>query len=289
MKISTFTVVAGSDACNAKCPYCVSKMTGKNLGMKLPEVNWRNFDKACLLAKTNFVSTVLFTGKGEPTLFPDQITEFLQHMKQYEFPIIEMQSNGLTFGREWKKYEKYLKEWYENGLSTISLSIAHYKKEKNKEIFTPDSEYIDLAEVISNLHKIGFSIRLSCILVKDFVDTLDEFKGLVDFCKENNVEQLTVRPVRKPESSEDKAVYNWTRDNEPTKDSITKIDDFIRKNGHKLMTFSYGAEVYDLFGQNVAISDCLTIKPETDEIRQLIFFPDGHLRYDWQYKGAILM
>ena len=62
MKISTFTIVAGSAACNAKCPYCVSKMTGKELGMKEPEVNWRNFDKACRLAQVNQVSTVLFTG-----------------------------------------------------------------------------------------------------------------------------------------------------------------------------------------------------------------------------------
>lgn len=289
MKISTFTVVAGSAACNAKCPYCVSKMTGKELSMKLPEVNWRNFDKACILAKTNQVSTVLFTGKGEPTLFPEQITSFLKNMGRHEFPLIEMQSNGLVFGREWKKYEKHLKEWYDNGLNTISLSIAHYKDSENKKILTPDSDYINLAEVIGKLHGIGFSIRLSCVLIKDMIDTVDELKNLVAFCKENKVEQLTVRPIRKPEKSEDGGVAEWTGDNAPGEDSIKKINDYIRKEGKRLMTFSYGAEIYDLDGQNIAISDCLTIKPETDEIRQLIFFPDGHLRYDWQYRGAILM
>ncbi len=74
MKISTFTIVVGSAACNAACPYCVSKMTGKELGMKEPKVNWRNFDKACRLAQVNQVSTVLLTGKGEPTLFPEQFS-----------------------------------------------------------------------------------------------------------------------------------------------------------------------------------------------------------------------
>jgi len=289
MKISTFTVVAGSAACNAKCPYCVSKMTGKELSMELPDVNWRNFDKACILAKTNQVSTVLFTGKGEPTLFPEQITSFLKNMKRHEFPLIEMQSNGLVFGREWKKYEKHLKEWYDNGLNTISLSIAHYKDSENKKILTPDSDYINLAEVLKNLHEIGFSIRLSCVLIKDMVDTVDELKNLIAFCKKNKVEQLTVRPIRKPEKSEDEDVSEWTGKNAPSEDSIKKINDYIRKEGKRLMTFSYGAEIFDIDGQNIAISDCLTIKPETDEIRQLIFFPDGHLRYDWQYKGAILM
>jgi hypothetical protein len=51
----------------------------------------------------------------------------------------------------------------------------------------------------------------------------------------------------------------------------------------------HGAIVYDYRGQNVCLTDALTIEPETDKIRQLIFFPDGHLRYDWQYKGAILI
>ena len=38
-----------------------------------------------------------------------------------------------------------------------------------------------------------------------------------------------------------------------------------------------------------AVIDCLTIDPSADDIRQLIFFPDGHLRYDWQYAGALLL
>ena len=29
-------------------------------------------------------------------------------------------------------------------------------------------------------------------------------------------------------------------------------------------------------------------KDEMDAIRQLIFFPDGHVRYDWKYPGAIV-
>jgi len=33
----------------------------------------------------------------------------------------------------------------------------------------------------------------------------------------------------------------------------------------------------------------LTIQPKIRKKRQLIFYPDGHLRYDWQYQGAILL
>ena len=81
MKIQTFTVVSGNAACNAGCPFCVSKMTGiKSIGFKPTKVNWRNFDKACRIAELNGITTVLLTGKGEPTLFPDQLTEYFRHL-----------------------------------------------------------------------------------------------------------------------------------------------------------------------------------------------------------------
>ncbi len=286
MQIQTFTIVAGSATCNAKCPYCVSRMTGKEIGMKEPEVNWRNFDKACRLAQISDVSTVLLTGKGEPTLFPEQLTKFLKHMRKYDFPLIELQTNALSFG---KNNEKYLKKWYELGLNTIAIFIVHYKKEKNKQIFTPNSDYINLESVIKKLHTLGFSIRLSCVIMKDFVDNIEEVKKLAEFCKKNKVEQLTIRAVKCPEKSEDPAVFKWTKNHVLDEKQLNDIYTFIDKNAKKLMTFSYGAIVYDLNGQNICTSDCLTIKPSTDHLRQLIFFPDGHLRYDWQFKGAILV
>ena len=288
MKIQTFSIVAGSAACNAACPYCVSKMTGKELGLKEPKINWRNFEKACRLSQVNNVSTVLITGKGEPTLYPEQITEFLKHMKRFEFPLVELQTNGLVFNNI-KKYEKYLKEWYSLGLNTICFSIAHYNKKKNKEIFTPKSSYIDLGKVIEKLHSLGYSIRLSCIMMKGFIDSVEEVSKLAEFSKKLKVEQLTIRSVKVPGMSEDKKVYGWAKEHEITKEKIEEISRYLEKNAKKLMTLEHGAVIYDLAGQNICLSDCLTIKPESENLRQLIFFPDGHLRYDWQYKGAILM
>jgi uncharacterized radical SAM superfamily protein len=67
MRIQTFSIVVGGTACNAKCPFCVSKMTPEMgaTNEKMPDVNWVNFAKAvrladkagqllqCLLAKVN--------------------------------------------------------------------------------------------------------------------------------------------------------------------------------------------------------------------------------------------
>ncbi len=55
------------------------------------------------------------------------------------------------------------------------------------------------------------------------------------------------------------------------------------------MTLMHGAVGYDVGGQNVCLTDCLTLDASNEDIRQLIFFPDGRLGYDWQYEGAVLL
>lgn len=42
-------------------------------------------------------------------------------------------------------------------------------------------------------------------------------------------------------------------------------------------------------GQNLCVSTCLTLDPQEPELRQIIFWPNGRLTYDWQYQGAILL
>src|SRR5437667_11672645 len=97
MNVTTFSIVAGSLACQARCEFCIAGMTpANNVSTKLPEVDWRNFRKTCRLAQVAGTTTVLITGKGEPTLFPDQITQYLEELQPYNFPVIEMQTNGIT-------------------------------------------------------------------------------------------------------------------------------------------------------------------------------------------------
>lgn len=288
MKIQTFSIIAGTAACNANCPYCISKMTGKKMiGFKEPVINWRNFDKACRLAQISGVTTTLITGKGEPALYPEQITKFLERAKKFDFPLIEIQTNGIILNK--KEYDDYLKKWYSLGLNTIAISIVHYKDEKNKEIFTPNSNYPPLKDLIKRLHKIGFSIRLSCILMNHFIDSPQEIWELAKFAKENEVEQLTIRKLGIINESESKEVWEWCNKHVIPKEKIEVIKESLDKNARLLMTLPHRAFVYELKGQNICITDCVMIHPKTDEIRTLIFFPDGHLRYNWNSGGAILM
>ncbi|OGD83959.1 hypothetical protein A2572_00180 [Candidatus Collierbacteria bacterium RIFOXYD1_FULL_40_9] len=266
-------------------------MTGiKEIGIRPTKVNWRNFDKACRIAQLNGITTVLLTGKGEPTLYPDQLTEFLTHLQKYDFPILELQTNAVLFSELPEKYDKYLQEWYELGLTTISISIVHYDPEKNRANYLPfKKSYPDLKKTITKLHEIGYSVRFSVVLINDHIDTPEEAEKIVKKASEWGVEQVSLRPVAAPDESESEKYKRDTIKMMLTPAKIAKLNKWAEKRGRLLLSYGHNSRIFDIDGQNVCLTDALTIKPSTDDIRQMIFFPDGHIRFDWQYKGAIIL
>ena len=292
MKIQTFSILAGSEACPARCPFCVSKMTPpQGMTIKEPEISsaaWKKFKKAAQLAKDCDSTTVLITGKGEPVLFPEQITKYLDALHEFRFPLIELQTSGIPLAEE--RYDRHLDTWFEKALNTIAISIVHYDPEKNRSIYLPyRKSYIDLPDLTDKLHKKGFSLRFSCVMADGYICSPTDIDNLISYAKEHNIEQLTLRPVNRPQNSNDERASGWVEDHYLHDEQRAEIEKYLRENGHQLMRLVHGATVYDVRGQNVCYTNSLTLAPSTDGIRQLIFFPDGHLRYDWQYEGAILL
>lgn len=288
MKIQTFSILAGSSACNARCPFCISHMTpAHGVPLKEPEVNWHNFQKGCHLAKASGVTTVMLTSKGEPTLFPDMITKMLEALEPFNFPLIELQTNGIPIMERPERYAPLLKRWYDLGLTTVAVSIVDTDPESNRQIYLPHKrEYIDLPGLIDVLHTHKLSVRLSVTMLRDFIDSPEGVERLLAYAREHKVEQLSVRPVNKPTESEDRDAALWTAERMLNQGLVDRIRHYLIANGTLLMTLIHGAQVFDVKGQNICLTDCLTLKGETEDIRQLIFFPDGTLGYDWAHTGA---
>jgi hypothetical protein len=121
-------------------------------------------------------------------------------------------------------------------------------------------------------------------------------------CRAENIKQLTFRDVAMPEDASNQEVYDWTKEH-PT--------DFVKKEMYNIfvaalrypttkellglsqptqvLQLPHGGIVYDVQGQNVCLGNCLTESVDPNDIRQLIFFPDGSLRYSWQYEGACIL
>jgi len=293
MKIQTFSVVVGGPACNANCGYCVSKLTGQcnglTVGQKAMNINKRNFHIACRFAKQSGVSTVLLTGKGEPLLYREHIARYLEMISKHEFPFVELQTNGIEL--EKMEYGELI-DWYNMGLTTVSLSCASYHKGQNKEIFGKD---IRLEENIELLHRIGFSVRISCVGVGGMIDDVESVLDFTRWCQSHKVEQFTWReatnllPNEVGDDPVKRDVHEWININGVDGSNVVKIQDFFKYNAVELLELAHGAKVYDCDGQNISINSCLTSSTDPDDIRQLIFSSDGHLRYSWTYEGAIII
>ncbi len=316
MKIQTMSIVVGDNSCNASCPYCISKVTGAM--DKVKEVNWRNFHIACRLAEKAGTTTVLLTGKGEPTLHPELILRYLNFLSgaRYFFPFIELQTNGIKlnspeYKNKWRvdlKLSTYAGEqegvkndwlslWYAAGLTTICLSAVHYKRERNQEIYGKD--YPDIKELVDKLHKIGYTVRLSVMLLKKYIDSKEEVCNLASYCKENKIKQLTIRPIDAPIKqerliSQETLYHDWGKTGEwiaahtPNKEWL-EIQDYVSSEGYCILKLAHGAKVYDFYGQNLCLATCLTTNFDTEHMRQIIFYPDGSIFYDWKFKGAVLL
>ena len=312
IKPQTMSIVVGSAVCNARCPFCVSKMTPPNgVAIKADAINYRNWDQACQLAKDSGVTTILLTGKGEPTLFPDQVTEVLEQLRPYKFPIIELQTNAIPIATG-AITDGMLQMWHRLGLRMIAISNVGIDYELNNKIYTPRHKYINLMDVIRRIHSFGFSVRMATVMIKGGVDSPAKIDELLSFAAALDVEQTTIRPVtradvtvRQNEATHDQKYIlslkilnedqgandaaEWVQNNAVTPKQIQDVHEYIANAGTLLRRLPHGAEVYDLYGHNICLTNCLTREPLQPEIRQLIYFPDGHLRYDWEKSGAIIL
>ena len=291
MKFSVFSIVAGTSRCVTVCPFCVSGELATIENREVPKINHRNLLKGCELAKTSGVQTVMLTSRGEPTLFPDQITEYLETLEPYKFPFIELQTNGIPIARKFEKYKPYLEKWYELGLSTILISTVSNRPEINGEVYTPRTkQYIDLPELISNLHEIGFSVRLTAICTKAWMSTPEQIDEYLKFALENKVAQVTLRPLNDEYRRE--TAQAWIDEHKVSEEDKVRIYDFLNTEGYKLMELPNIGNVFDYKGQNVMFSYALTKYNDHNDgenKRNLIFFPDGQLRYEWEWEGARLL
>lgn len=294
-KALTYTLIAGSKACTYDCKICISKMTpDQGIGVKAPEVNWRNFEIASNMASDIYhAENVLITGKGEPTIFPAQITEYLHKLENMPFGKRELQTNGSLIAKG-GLMDEFLRVWYDHGLMTVAVSIYHYDCEKNQEVFRPKtSRYFDLGELVDTLHCNGLETRLSCVMLKGYVDSVEEVSKLMSFCKSYGVEQLTLREADCPKNPVDLTVADFVdRHRIDKKDPVyNDIMKFIAEKGGKPNEIlPHGAEVYGIDGLQVCATTGLSNYAGEENIRQLIFFPDGMLTTSWvDPKGSAVL
>ena len=90
LKAENLTISVPNAGCDKNCPYCVSRMTGY-VDNDYPKM-LRNVSKVIHVARAAEVTSVLFTGKGEPIL---AYRELIELAGLFNFWPLELQTNGI--------------------------------------------------------------------------------------------------------------------------------------------------------------------------------------------------
>jgi len=126
-------------------------------------------------------------------------------------------------------------------------------------------------------------------MLNGYIDSFDKVLHLLKFAKANKVEQVTIRPVYIPvDSDKNLKVKKYCERLLMDNVLVKEIHHDIKSLSTKILDLPHGGVVYDFDGQNLCFANCLTESTDPEDMRQFIYFPDGHLRYSWQYPGAIL-
>ncbi len=270
LKAENLTISVPNHGCDKNCPYCVSRMTGY-VTNDFPKM-LRNYPKVIEVARTAEVTSVLFTGKGEPTLAHRELIKLARLFNSWP---LELQTNGIRLANGG---DRQLKALYKAGFDVIAVSI---------DAASQLSAYRGL---FSRIGRAGMISRIT-VNITDLMGGVT-FSGLLAYCRENGISQLTLRRIVTPEEPKDKVTAEWIAEHADNGDYLSLMDQarlYVTERGKLIRTLNHGVQVYDCQGVSFSYSDyCIQERNLGDNIRSLIFLEDGHLYTSWNSRASVL-
>jgi sulfatase maturation enzyme AslB (radical SAM superfamily) len=271
LKAENLAISIPNNGCNKNCEYCVSRMTGYIKGDY--DLMLRNAPKVLTVAKAAEVTSVLFTGKGEPTFGSsyDCLRVLLDRFQ--EFPC-ELQTNGILLAEN----ITILSQLFIHGIDVIAISMD------SGGMF---ADYVPLFTEIARMNMVS---RIT-VNVTDKLPNR-KFKWYLDYCKDNKINQLTFRSIVAPEIVKDQKTHDWIRKNVDIQDYAYLVDtgrEMSKRKGRLIRTLRNGMQIWDLEGVSLTFSDyCIQERDNGDNLRSLVFQEDGHLYTGWGSRASIL-
>ena len=176
MKIKTnlFRLIV-TEACNAKCKYCLSKNmphNGQNQSLK-------SIEKAAKKAKENGAEEASISG-GEPLLDKNLIQK-IKIVKKH-FNKINIQTNGILL--------KNPKELKKAGITTIIINLPSYDK-KTYETLLGVKKFDKVISNIKKAVKENLNVRINSVLVKNYTADYSHHLKMIEFSKKLGIKEIT--------------------------------------------------------------------------------------------------
>lgn len=259
--------------CDKNCEYCISKITGLRDDAN-PKLMFRNSAKVLNLANIAGVTSILFTGKGEPLLNSEFLYQILPNFAM-TFPC-EIQTNGKLLAENFKMRKYHLEQMAKLDMDIIAVSM--------------DSpiQFQTYGSLFNDIYDSGLVARITVNMTDKLGDWADPRK-IISYCKEFKIKQLTFRQINVPTNAVKSKYIDWIKEHAWSDEKFSSFINRILKFAYLLRNLDTGVQIYDVDGISLGVSKyCVQDQDNGRNLRSLIFQEDGHVYTSWASDASIL-
>ncbi|HEY9724444.1 MAG TPA: radical SAM protein [Oscillatoriaceae cyanobacterium] len=297
--------IYSAQACNARCAFCVEELRPASRGTALVYQKSVEQDDARYFAALESTLRALaplnpslsITG-GEPSIDP-RLPRILRTVSAHAPRKLVMTTNGsglLQKGPEGRPLDHLIAA----GAQHLNLSRAHWDDRLNARLMgfkdAPDAEA--LRAIVRTARAGGLRVRLSCVLLADAVDDLEDVLGYLEFARSVGVDNVIFRRLMQVDRAtvEENYVVRYCDQAaialEPLLDQLGTRPDFTLQQ--QIVGYYYYVEVWRWHDVDVVFEEADLAQLEHTKrtmpgvIHELIFHPNARLASTWQPWDGVL-
>ena len=297
--------IYSAQACNARCAFCVEELRPASRGIALDRQKTVEADDARYFAALDATlealrplgPSVSVTG-GEPSQDP-RLPRILRTLERHgaRKRTVTTNGSGLLDTRDGRP----LVDWIAaTGVAHLNVSRAHWDDRVNAKLMryraSPDAAA--LGEIVARAGHGGTRVRLSCVLVANAVDDMDDVRAYLDFAARIGVDNVIFRQLMKTdrETAAENFVTRYSDrrrvDMVPLLAAISADPAFTFRR--QVMGYYYYVEVWRHRGIDVVFEGADLARLERTKgcmpgiVQELVFHPNARLASTWQPWDGVL-
>jgi molybdenum cofactor biosynthesis enzyme MoaA len=294
--------IYSAQPCNAACRFCVEEMRPASRGRELATQKSverdddRYFEalQESLDALRPLSPTLSITG-GEPSK-DRRLPRILELVSAHPSKRKTLTSNGsgLFDNRLGVFHNRLIERICEARLNHLNLSVAHPDRERNAQLMRLPTALRreQLEEAVRLAREAGLRVRLSCVLLRESVGSLQAILEYLAFAESIGVDNVIFRQLMQSDAAThiENAVIAYSNVQrvllEPILDAISEDARFVFIR--QIVGYYYYVEVWRYRGMDVVFEEAnlaqieVVKRREPHVIHELIFHPNARLASTWQ-------
>lgn len=298
---AAFTIIADK-ICNANCSFCAWMQCNKCKRDQVSDAAYLNNLEEAIEKVLLPLSLAAYITGGEPSK-STRLLGILSLLNKYNIPKVVMTTNGSGLLDVMEK-KLVIEHLAEHKVKQLNISRAHYDSESNQRIMQfisgADIMHADMMrKIAAYANANNIKMRLSCILLKNGINSIDEMIKYLDFYRKLGIKNVVFREILDidPADIVNKIKDQYCLENKVSIDDIWK--DMDGNNNFELLLslrrYYYYVEVWKYRDMEIVTTDASLVELEAERrknpnvVYDLIFHANGKLCSRWTENKDILL